>query len=135
MPAILILIALGGAWCVWTALGDQRCPVERIVDADTVIACGAAIRIRGVDAPESLAMNAGCEAEVDLGLAYAAEVREMLSGQTVTLVDPVPATGDPPWWSPRVEAGVMTDRGDLGTWLLQRGYAVPWPSEGGEWCG
>lgn len=116
-----------------TAGAADRATAERVAsvtDGDTFrLVSGERIRIANVDAPETQKNQAKCASEVRLGRAATRDATALLVGRTVDLI----RTGRS---YRRTVAAVRLDGRDLGSELVRRGIARPWPrgTAKPDWC-
>ena len=107
--------------------------VITVVDGDTLRIGDDAIRLHGVDAPET--HRPGCLDELILGLEASSFVAVVANSATSVAVSPVENSPDR---YGRVVARVAINGRDLGEMLIEAHLAKPWDYDGGEkkprWC-
>lgn len=119
--------------------GPVRAEVLEVLDGDTLKvrarmwldqSVEAAVRLRGLDAPESRVPR--CGGEKDRAEAARREVAALIGDGAVTLYDIGPDK-----YAGRVIARVLSSGNvDIGAYLVKRGYAKPWTGQGKKptWC-
>ncbi|MBI1251319.1 MAG: hypothetical protein GC189_07595 [Alphaproteobacteria bacterium] len=103
-----------------------------VVDGDTLddATTGARYRVANIDAPET-GNRAGCEMERAMGERAKAYASAVLTKARVVTAHP---TGELDKYG-RVLAFVVVDNKDLGSILIERGFARAWNGKRGRWCG
>jgi len=104
--------------------------IRYVTDGDTFrLESGERIRIAGIDAPETHADQAKCDAELALGAAASARARALLDHRTVTFVRVGKSYN-------RTVARVTLDGRDLAAELVEMGVARWWPryAPKPDWC-
>lgn len=118
-----------------------------VLDGDTVAlpckpssgfrpGCALKVRLKEIDTPETF--HPGCEHELVKGLEAKERLRELLSGQTVT----VTLSGEIDRYGRSLGWLTFDDRSDVGSILVQEGLALNWQPGGAakasriaHWCG
>ena len=118
-----------------------------VIDGDTVAmpctvpgaGCSERVRLYNIDAPET--RGATCDAELELGLAAKARLRQLLTGPVV-IERCEPRTGRCTDGFGRTLAALIGTAGDIGQQLIAEGLAEPWKAgrkareaRKAKWCG
>jgi len=118
-----------------------------VIDGDTVAlpcvtpgpGCSERVRLYNTDAPET--RGATCNAELELGLAAKARLRQLLTGP-VSIDRCEPKTGRCKDGFGRTLGALISAAGDIGQLLIAEGLAEPWragrkarDARKAKWCG
>lgn len=155
MRAIGSLALIVGALIAPPAMAGEGFPSEEqfdgnriiIIDGDTVAlpckaetgfqrGCAAKIRFKDIDTPE--VSHPSCDNDLAKGLEAKARLRELISGETVT----VKLSGEKDRYGRFLGWLLLGDGSDVGSILLQEGLAVHWTAGArakaariAHWCG
>lgn len=104
-----------------------------VMDGDTFSFAGERIRIANIDAPEI--RGARCDAERRLGEVARRRLAELLAEGAFEILRGDPQTGRKTDRYGRTLAAVTVDGQDVGTLLIEEGFARPWRGRREPWCG
>ncbi|MBA8904139.1 thermonuclease family protein [Phyllobacterium sp. P30BS-XVII] len=152
----LILIAtalIGAAILLYPAFALERSQMEIagdriiVIDGDTVAlpckpetgfvrGCAEKVRLKDIDTPE--VSHPTCEFELQKGLEAKARLRELMSGEVVS----IKRSGEIDRYGRTLGWLVLADSSDVGSILLQEGLALNWTPGSkakaariAHWCG